>query len=133
MSLGPHGPILITPLPGTTVTKPSTSLNSIAQSVEHDLRISMWMNVIVLSVLWVCVASAVPAVQSPLIHHVSAGRNVSFELYAELEELSRIVDISYCVGTTGIQEPFQCASRCQDFVGFELVTVGRAPTILARR
>lgn len=50
-------------------------------------------------------------------------RKISSNLFAELEELSRIVDISYCVGSTGIQKPFQCASRCQDFDGFDLVTV----------
>jgi hypothetical protein len=47
--------------------------------------------------------------------------NVSLQLFAELEELSRIVDISYCVGTTGISKPFQCASRCNQFPNFELV------------
>ncbi|KAI9814104.1 MAG: hypothetical protein M1832_005992 [Thelocarpon impressellum] len=64
------------------------------------------------------------AAQTPLLPHVGdePGRNVSIELFAELEELARIVDISYCVGTTGIQKPFQCASRCQDFGEFELVT-----------
>jgi hypothetical protein len=50
--------------------------------------------------------------------------NISAELFNDLEELSRIVDISYCVGVTGmgIQKPFLCASRCQDFDSFELVT-----------
>ena len=50
-------------------------------------------------------------------------RNISIDLFDDLEELSRIVDISYCVGTTGIRKPFQCASRCQDFDGFQLVMV----------
>lgn len=56
---------------------------------------------------------------------VTARRGISEELFAELEELSRIVDISYCVGLTGtgIQKPFQCLSRCHEFGGFELVTV----------
>ena len=53
---------------------------------------------------------------------------ISRELFFELEELARIVDISYCVGTAGlgIQKPFECASRCgdEDFKDFELVTVG---------
>ena len=45
-------------------------------------------------------------------------------LFNELEELSRIVDISYCVGATGgIEKPFECAGRCAEFEGFELVTV----------
>ncbi|PMD39708.1 alpha/beta-hydrolase [Hyaloscypha variabilis F] len=47
--------------------------------------------------------------------------NISIQLFAELEELSRIVDISYCVGTTGISKPFLCASRCDEFPSFELV------------
>jgi pimeloyl-ACP methyl ester carboxylesterase len=50
-----------------------------------------------------------------------ANKNVSIRLFAELEELSRIVDISYCVGTTGIAKPFECASRCDEFPNFELV------------
>ncbi|KAI4678125.1 uncharacterized protein J4E88_006645 [Alternaria novae-zelandiae] len=51
---------------------------------------------------------------------------ISQALFWELEELARIVDISYCVGTAGlgIQKPFKCASRCgdRDFETFELVT-----------
>ncbi|KAH3986238.1 hypothetical protein HBI04_100310 [Parastagonospora nodorum] len=51
---------------------------------------------------------------------------ISQSLFWELEELARIVDISYCVGTAGlgIQKPFRCASRCadRDFDTFELVT-----------
>ncbi len=51
--------------------------------------------------------------------------NVSAHLFAELEEFSRIVDIAYCVGVTGtgIQSPFECASRCDQFPGYELVDV----------
>ncbi|KAI4708733.1 hypothetical protein J4E89_006792 [Alternaria sp. Ai002NY15] len=51
---------------------------------------------------------------------------ISQALFWELEELARVVDISYCVGTAGlgIQKPFKCASRCgdRDFETFELVT-----------
>lgn len=50
-------------------------------------------------------------------------RPVSRELFDSLEELSRLVDISYCVGTTGVQEPFQCLSHCAEFPNLELVTV----------
>ena len=66
-----------------------------------------------------------PLSQTPLTGSLlsSASHKISKELFTDLEELSRIVDISYCVGTTGIQKPFLCASRCQDFKGFELVTV----------
>ena len=48
---------------------------------------------------------------------------VSWQLFSSLEELSRLVDISYCVSTTGIQEPFQCLSHCSEFPDLELVTV----------
>ncbi|KAI8935824.1 hypothetical protein NX059_007341 [Plenodomus lindquistii] len=51
---------------------------------------------------------------------------ISQDLFWELEQLARIVDISYCVGTAGlgIAKPFSCASRCadRDFESFELVT-----------
>ncbi|KAK3718847.1 hypothetical protein LTR37_004763 [Vermiconidia calcicola] len=62
--------------------------------------------------------------QSPLLRHGNSNRTVSAILFAELEELARIVDISYCVGLTGlgIIKPFQCLSRCSDFPSFELVT-----------
>lgn len=55
----------------------------------------------------------------------SKSRNISDSLFNELEELARVVDISYCVGVTGtgIQKPFECASRCHEFPDFELVKV----------
>lgn len=45
-------------------------------------------------------------------------------MFRELEELARIVDIAYCVGVpgSGIQQPFECLSRCKDFTSFELIT-----------
>lgn len=69
-----------------------------------------------------------PRSQPYLNHDSRSGNNraISSELFADLEELSRIVDIAYCVGLTGtgIQKPFLCASRCQEFWSFQLVTVG---------
>jgi hypothetical protein len=53
----------------------------------------------------------------------SGSHNVSAQLFAELEEFARIVDIAYCVGVTGIYHPFECASRCNEFPGYELVDV----------
>ena len=50
-------------------------------------------------------------------------RDVSQKLFDSLEELARVVDVSYCVGSTGIHQPFECLSRCKDFQGFELITV----------
>ena len=66
------------------------------------------------------------AQQSPLAPpHASNDSSISVELFVELEELARIVDISYCVGTAGlgIQKPFQCLSRCSEFENFELIKV----------
>jgi hypothetical protein len=69
------------------------------------------------------------ASQQPLLRGpaTTVGNNtiISQKLFWELEELARIVDISYCVGTAGlgIKKPFKCASRCadRDFETFELV------------
>ncbi|KAJ5834296.1 hypothetical protein N7447_000322 [Penicillium robsamsonii] len=47
-------------------------------------------------------------------------KHVSTDLFNSLEELSRLVDISYCVSTTGIHQPFQCLSRCAEFPDLEL-------------
>ncbi|KAI7472124.1 extracellular lipase [Hortaea werneckii] len=52
-------------------------------------------------------------------HHHRA-RKVSAPLFAELEELARIVDITYC--SPAIAKPFTCLSRCKDFPHFELIT-----------
>lgn len=77
--------------------------------------------------LWTLVILQVETLQLPLggTSLVITGGEISEELFADLEELSRIVDISYCVGLTGtgIQNPFECLSRCHEFAGFELVTV----------
>jgi hypothetical protein len=61
--------------------------------------------------------------QTPLLPFAS--KNISLPLFTSLEELSRLVDIAYCVGSTspGIHSPFLCSSRCQDFPTFTLVTV----------
>ena len=66
-------------------------------------------------------ASVLP--QLPL-GHSSPPHHVTQEVFDELEELARIVDISYCVGSlgTGISKPFECAGRCSDFENFELVS-----------
>ncbi|CZT17915.1 related to triacylglycerol lipase [Ramularia collo-cygni] len=72
--------------------------------------------------------------QTPLLRHDDdPGRTVSNALFAELEELARIVDISYCVGLTsfGISKPFSCLSRCSDFPLFELVRTWNTGPLLA--
>lgn len=75
---------------------------------------------------------------SPLTHAnplQENGTTISRELFFELEELARIVDIAYCVGTAGlgIQKPFGCASHCgdEDFKHFELVTAWNTGPLLS--
>jgi hypothetical protein len=71
--------------------------------------------------------------QVPILRHAANNRTVSVALFSELEELARIVDISYCVGLTsfGISKPFQCLSRCKDFPEFELVTTWNTGPMLS--
>lgn len=51
-----------------------------------------------------------------------SSKGVSNALFASLERLARLVDIAYCVGTTGLSSPFSCVSRCRDFPFLELET-----------
>lgn len=60
------------------------------------------------------------------LRHADTNKTIGLELFNDLEELARIVDISYCVGVTGIWKPFTCISRCHQFPSFELVTVWTA-------
>ncbi|KAI2715999.1 hypothetical protein DTO012A7_3486 [Penicillium roqueforti] len=73
--------------------------------------------------LYICFLSFVSA-QNKTNH-------VSNDLFNSLEELSRLVDISYCVGTTGVQQPFQCLSRCDEFPDLELVTTWNTGLLLS--
>ncbi|KAK7744181.1 hypothetical protein SLS53_003702 [Cytospora paraplurivora] len=52
-------------------------------------------------------------------------------LFADLERLARLVDITYCVGTTGISPPFSCASRCKDFPGLELASTWNTGVLMS--
>lgn len=84
-----------------------------------------WIANLVACLFTAAYGASTPA-QIPLArHHVATNRTVSPALFKDLEELSRIVDIAYCVGGfgLGIEKPFECPSRCHDFKTFELVTV----------
>jgi hypothetical protein len=84
----------------------------------------------VLSLIVLAIAALGSALARPA-SVLDGSREVSQSLFNSLEELARLVDISYCVGSTGIQKPFSCLSRCNDFEGFELVTVSAgAPSSL---
>jgi hypothetical protein len=94
------------------------------RSPYHERLLPMWqilMHAISLTVL--AFAFLGGAFARPASATFDGSREVSQSLFNSLEELARLVDISYCVGSTGIQKPFSCLSRCNDFQGFELVTV----------
>lgn len=61
--------------------------------------------------------------QHPLsASHDVTPQSISPGFFSSLERLSRLVDIAYCVGTTGVAPPFSCASRCRDFPSLRLVS-----------
>ncbi|KAJ2899300.1 hypothetical protein MKZ38_003290 [Zalerion maritima] len=57
--------------------------------------------------------------------------SVSFPLFTSLERFSRLVDITYCVGTTGLSQPFSCISRCKDFPELELDTTWNTGVLMS--
>lgn len=67
------------------------------------------------------VAVALANSQQPLDPH-NEPQPVSVSLFSSLERMSRLVDIAYCVGTTGVSEPFSCVSRCTEFPSLTLAT-----------
>ena len=57
--------------------------------------------------------------------------SVSASLFTSLERTARLVDITYCVGVTGISPPFTCASRCNDFPSLHLVSTWHTGVLLS--
>ncbi|KAI3397897.1 hypothetical protein diail_10298 [Diaporthe ilicicola] len=57
--------------------------------------------------------------------------SVSTALFASLERLARLVDITYCVGTTGISPPFSCASRCKEFPDLQLASTWNTGVLMS--
>lgn len=71
--------------------------------------------------------------QSPLTAQDDASTpdHISDRLFASFERFSRLVDITYCVGTTGIAPPFSCASRCKDFPTLDLITTWNTGVLMS--
>lgn len=88
---------------------------------------------LLLLALTVLAAAAVPVDHQVPLQHARTNRTISVDLFTELEKLARIVDITYCVGLTGlgISEPFSCLSRCKDFPKFELITTWNTGPLLS--
>ena len=57
--------------------------------------------------------------------------SVSTAFFASLERLARLVDITYCVGTTGISPPFSCASRCKEFPELRLASTWNTGVLMS--
>ncbi|KAG8165404.1 hypothetical protein KVR01_005679 [Diaporthe batatas] len=57
--------------------------------------------------------------------------SVSTGFFASLERLARLVDITYCVGTTGISPPFSCASRCNEFPELRLASTWNTGVLMS--
>lgn len=78
----------------------------------------------VLRLAWLSslVAAAVANDQQLLAPPEDEPQPISVSLFSSLERMSRLVDIAYCVGTTGVSEPFSCASRCREFPTLTLST-----------
>ncbi|GAB7359521.1 hypothetical protein MBLNU230_g6165t1 [Neophaeotheca triangularis] len=92
-----------------------------------------FLSAVTTALLAASVSATNPTDQTPLLSHASDNRGVSAELFSELEEFARIVDIAYCVslGGIGIRKPFSCLSRCSDFPTFELVTTWNTGPLLS--
>lgn len=65
----------------------------------------------------------IPHAQQPLSSDdgLPVTATISVPFFSELERLARLVDISYCVGNTGVSKPFNCVSRCKEFPTLSLV------------
>lgn len=75
-----------------------------------------------------------PLEHRPASHEEDGGvstDSVSEAFFADLERLARLVDITYCVGTTGISPPFSCASRCKDFPGLQLASTWNTGALMS--
>lgn len=58
-------------------------------------------------------------------------QGISDSLFSSLERFARLVDIAYCVGTTGLTQPFSCASRCREFPFMELISTWNTGPLLS--
>lgn len=57
--------------------------------------------------------------------------SISPSLFTDIERLARLVDITYCVGASGIYQPFTCASRCKEFPNVRLASTWNTGVLLS--
>ncbi|KPM37097.1 hypothetical protein AK830_g9454 [Neonectria ditissima] len=100
-------------------------------------RLVNMLNVWALQLAFSVVGLASGQVQRPLGSDVgvpapsTATGPISMALFATLERLARLVDITYCIGTTGVTKPFECASRCDDFPTLSLVSTWNTGVLMS--
>ena len=79
----------------------------------------------ILGILLLRLVAAGPALQSQESQdpdESASSMEISVGFFSQLERLARLVDISYCIGNTGVSEPFNCVSRCNEFPSVTLAT-----------
>ncbi|CAG9939276.1 unnamed protein product [Clonostachys rosea f. rosea IK726] len=93
------------------------------------------LGVLILSLLGLAKAGLSLNIPSGNRHIVSqqplSNPTISPALFSELERLSRVVDISYCIGNSGLGEPFNCISRCDEFPTFSLITAWNTGVLMS--
>lgn len=72
-----------------------------------------------------------PISSQPDSHGDLSTLSISPAFFSDLERLARLVDITYCVGTSGVYKPFTCASRCKDFPQLELASTWNTGALLS--
>ncbi|KAH7326491.1 Alpha/Beta hydrolase protein [Stachybotrys elegans] len=77
------------------------------------------------------VASSSPRPMQTPAHDTTTTQSISLPLFASLERLARLVDISYCIGSTGVSKPFRCVSWCSEFPTLSLVTTWNTGILLS--
>lgn len=67
----------------------------------------------------------------PDVDDALATASISPSVFTDIERLARLVDITYCVGTSGIYQPFTCASRCKEFPNLRLASTWNTGVLLS--
>lgn len=86
-----------------------------------------------LSLSLALLASIVSAVYTSNSRHGITTNTISVPFFASLERLARLVDIAYCIGTTGlgVGKPFECISRCSEFPTMSLITTWNTGVLMS--
>ncbi|PFH62548.1 hypothetical protein XA68_13130 [Ophiocordyceps unilateralis] len=85
-------------------------------TLNHD-TLPLFAIAVIMRLAWTLVGPVVLASSSGPV-----AASIPTPLFGDLERLSRIADIAYCVGNSGVRKPFHCLSHCSDFPELSLVT-----------